>query len=76
MEHWWNDPDKEKPKYVEKNPVPVPLCPLKISHELPQDGIWAFTSFWSSAHTDVGVCNHVITFAGHNHGWLVSIRQR
>jgi len=26
IEHWWNDSDGSKPKYLEKS-VPVALCP-------------------------------------------------
>jgi hypothetical protein len=31
---WWNDTDRGKPKYWEKN-VPVPLCPPQIPYTLP-----------------------------------------
>jgi hypothetical protein len=34
IEHRWNEIDREKPKYSGKKPVPVPLCPPQIPHEL------------------------------------------
>jgi hypothetical protein len=38
MEHWWNDTDRGKPKYVlGENLVTVPLCPPQISHGYAQD---------------------------------------
>jgi hypothetical protein len=37
MEHWWNDADRENPKYLERNPMPVLLCPAQNSHGLSWD---------------------------------------
>jgi hypothetical protein len=37
MEHWWNDTDKENPKYLEKTPSPAPLSPAHNSHGLAWD---------------------------------------
>jgi hypothetical protein len=41
MEHRWNETDREKSKYSEKKPVPVPLCPPQIPHRLTRDRIRA-----------------------------------
>jgi hypothetical protein len=41
MEHWHNDTDKETPKYLERNPLPVLLCPAQNSHGLVWDLTWA-----------------------------------
>ena len=41
MKHWWNDTDRKNPKYSEKNPVPVLLCPAQNSHGLTCDLTWA-----------------------------------
>jgi hypothetical protein len=32
MEQWWNDTDRGKLKYWEKNPVLLLLCPPQIPH--------------------------------------------
>jgi hypothetical protein len=41
-EHWQTDTNRRKPKYSEKNrPVPVPLHPPQIPHELAWDQTWA-----------------------------------
>jgi hypothetical protein len=40
MEQWWNDTQTRKLKYLEKKPVPVPLCPLQIPRRLPWDWTW------------------------------------
>jgi hypothetical protein len=32
--HWCNDTDRIKPKYWEKNPVPMPLCSPQIQNGL------------------------------------------
>jgi len=37
VEHWWYNADKGKPKYWQKNPVPLPLCPQQIAHRLTWD---------------------------------------
>lgn len=39
MEHWWNVNDRGKLKYLNKKPVPVPLCLPGIPHELKWHGI-------------------------------------
>jgi hypothetical protein len=38
MAPWWNDTQIEKREVLgKKKPVPVPLCPVKISHGLVSD---------------------------------------
>jgi hypothetical protein len=32
MEHKWSESGRGKPKYSEKNPIPVPLFPPQIPH--------------------------------------------
>jgi len=34
MEHWWNVNDRGKLKYLNKKPVPMPLCLPEIPHGL------------------------------------------
>jgi hypothetical protein len=36
IEHWWNDSDKEKLKYLEKN-CPIAILSPKCPHGLPWD---------------------------------------
>jgi len=38
MEHWWNDDGTTK--VPEAKPVPLPLCPLYIPHEIAGDQTW------------------------------------
>jgi len=37
MEHWWNDNDGGKPKYLKKKTVSLPLCKPQIPHGLGWD---------------------------------------
>ena len=37
MEHWWNEIDREKTEVLGEKPVPVPLYPPQIPHELARD---------------------------------------
>jgi len=34
MQHWWNDTDRGKTKYLRKKSERVPLCPPKTSHRM------------------------------------------
>jgi len=34
-ERWWNDNDRVKTEDIGETPVPVLLCPLKITYENP-----------------------------------------
>jgi hypothetical protein len=34
MGHWWNDTDRKKTEVRGEKPIPVPVCPSQIPHEL------------------------------------------